>query len=463
MHIKFSWSISPTMAALIAVCSGYLIAPLGMTAVNVAIPAMADDLGADAIKVGWLPTLYLLSNVAFMLPVMKIADNYGRKKMYMAGLLLNALSAFMCAIATHIDWILIWRLIQGASAAMIFSTGVAIVTSVVPSSRRGSALGVVASCVYIGLTLAPAVGGYLTEYIDWRAVFYFQVPIVIGLVIFIHCTLKGEWRNPDKTGFDYTGTVLFGGFATCFVIGLSMLPDLLGLILTLLSLMLLITFIWHQSQSTAPLIRVQLFKENRVFSVSLATSFFMYGSNFALLFLLSLYLQYIKGYTPAFSGKILLLQAIMMAIVAPFAGKLSDRFQARVVASIGCVIALSGYIIMQQLDPTTDALVVSIALVLIGLGFGLFSTPNNNAIMSSIPASQVGVASASMNLGRTVGNLVGMSIVNLIIHFYLGNKLMSSQTSSELMASISMALTMSLVFVVCACILSIFRGRQTSY
>lgn len=237
MHIKFSWSISPTMAALIAVCSGYLIAPLGMAAVNVAIPAMADDLGADAIKVGWLPTLYLLSNVAFMLPVMKIADNYGRKKMYMAGLLLNALSAFMCAIATHIDWILIWRLIQGASAAMIFSTGVAIVTSIVPSSRRGSALGVVASCVYIGLTLAPAVGGYLTEYIDWRAVFYFQVPIVIGLVIFIHCTLKGEWRNPDKTGFDYTGTVLFGGFATCFVIGLSMLPDLLGLILTLLSLM----------------------------------------------------------------------------------------------------------------------------------------------------------------------------------------------------------------------------------
>ena len=150
----------------------------------------------------------------------------------------------------------------------------------------------------------------------------------------------------------------------------------------------------------------------------------------------------------------------MMAIVAPFAGKLSDRFQARVVASIGCVIALSGYIIMQQLDPNTDAIVVSIALALIGLGFGLFSTPNNNAIMSAIPTSQVGVASASMNLGRTVGNLVGMSIVNLIIHFYLGNQIMSTQTRPELMSSISVALTMSLVFVVCACILSIMRGRQ---
>lgn len=449
-----------TSIALLIVCAGYLIAPLGMAAVNVAIPALAEDLQANAIKVGWLPTLYILSNVAFMLPLGKLADNYGRKRIFVAGLALNALAAGMCAIATNIDWILFWRFIQGAAGAMIFGTGVAIITSVTPSHKRGAALGTVAACVYVGLTLAPAVGGWLTEWLGWRAVFYFQIPFVLVLLVLIRLTLHGEWKNDQHSRFDWLGSSIFIIFSFSLVYGLSKLPELLGIILVLISIMSLMMFVFHQSQHNQPLIRVQMFRESRVFSLSLSTSFLMYASNFAIVFLLSLYLQYIRGYTPAEAGQILLLQALCMAIVAPIAGKLADRFQSRIVATLGCVIVASGFSFLNQIDIETSAAYIGGSLALIGLGFGLFSTPNNSAIMGAVNEQEVGVASASMNLSRTIGNLVGMSLVNLMIHHYIGDATFTPEQNPALLSTVSLALKMSLGFVIVACFLSAVRGKQ---
>ena len=449
-----------TTVALIAVCTGYLIAPMGMAAVNVAIPVLAEDLQASAIKVSWLPTLYILANVAFMLPFGKLADNYGRKRVYAYGLLLNALSAFMCAIGTDIDWILFWRFMQGAAGAMIFSTGVAIITSVTPSHKRGAALGVLAACVYIGLTLAPAVGGWLTELLGWRAVFYFQIPLVIALLIFMKLKLHGEWKNDQHSRFDWIGSAIFITFACTLVYGLSKLPSLLGFALLLVSLLSLGGFIVHQSRDRQPLIRVQMFRESRVFSLSLSTSFLMYGSNFAIIFLLSLYLQYIKGFSPAYAGQILLMQALCMAIVAPFAGKLADRFQPRIIATIGCSIVAVGFLFLIQISPDTTAFYIGGSLGLVGLGFGLFSTPNNSAIMGAVKEQEVGVASASMNLSRTIGNLVGMSLVNLMMHYYIGDANFGPESNPALMSTISLALLMSLSFVIIASVISAVRGKQ---
>ncbi|MBF7073932.1 MFS transporter [Glaciecola sp. MH2013] len=452
--------LSLTSAALLAVCIGYLIAPMGMAAVNVAIPALAEELQANAIKVSWLPTLYILANVALMLPFGKLADNYGRKRVYAMGLLLNALASLMCALASDIDWILFWRFVQGASGAMIFGTGVAIITSVTPSEKRGAALGKLAACVYVGLTLAPAVGGWLTEFLGWRSVFYFQIPLMLMLLAFIYLKLPGEWKNDEHSRFDWVGSCIFITFSCTLVYGLSKLPSLLGLSILSLSLLSLVSFVMHQRRDPQPLIRVQMFRESRVFSLSLMTSFFMYGSNFAIIFLLSLYLQYIKGYGPAYSGQILLMQALLMAIVAPFAGKLADRFEPRIVATTGCVIVGLGFALLIRLDTNTTALYISASLALIGLGFGLFSTPNNSAIMGAVKEQEVGVASASMNLSRTIGNLFGMSIVNLMMHFYIGDETFNASNNAELMSTISLALMMSLTFVIIASVVSAMRGRQ---
>lgn len=433
---------------------------MGMASVNVAIPNLASDLNASANLVAWLPTLYLLSSVAFMLPCGKLADNYGRKRIYVAGLILNVIAAVMSALATAIEWVLIWRFVQGAAGAMIFGTGVAIITSVVPAHRRGTALGVVASCVYIGLTIAPAIGGWLTEFWGWRSVFYFQAPPMIALLIFIKLKLKGDWKNEQHSKFDWLGSAQFAVFATFLVFGLSQLPSWLGWACLIASAASLTLFVLHQRQHQQPLIRVQMFRENRLFSWSLATSFFMYGSNFAVIFLMSLYLQFVKGFGPAQAGQVLLLQALAMAFVAPFAGRLADRYQPRIIATSGCVVVAIGFALLNLINTTTSTVFISTSLLLVGVGFGLFSTPNNTAIMGAVNSQEVGVASASMNLSRTIGNLFGMSLVNLMVQYHIGDVALSAEQTPAIMNTVSLAFTMSLAFVLIACMVSALRGRQ---
>ncbi|MBH0027540.1 MULTISPECIES: MFS transporter [unclassified Pseudoalteromonas] len=453
------FKLPTTTIALIIICSGSIIGPLGMAGVNIAIPNLAEDLHANAKMIAWMPTLYLLSSVMFMLPCGKMADNYGRKRVYAFGLGLNAVASLMCALATSIEWVLFWRFIQGAAGAMIFGIGVAIITSVTPDNKRGMALGTSAACVYIGLSAAPAVGGWLTEMWGWRAVFYSQIPLVLLLLAAIKLFLHGEWKNDKKSPFDWWGTIIFSLFALFLVLGLSDLPDIAGWLLTVLSITCLMLFIVHQSRSRRPLIRVQMFLESRVFSLSLTTSFLMYASNFSLAFLLSLYLQYIKGLSPAHAGQIILLQAVSMAIMAPLAGRLADRVQPRLLATLGCIIVLVGFFLLSRLSISSSTVYISGSLLLLGVGFGLFSTPNNNAIMGAIDKSELGVASSSMNLSRTIGNLFGMSIINLIVHYYLGDSTFSAQNGHALMSTISLAFTVSLGFVILASCISALRGR----
>ncbi|MBU3001922.1 MFS transporter [Paraglaciecola arctica] len=448
--------------ALIVVCLGSIVGPLGMASVNIAIPDLAADLQANAKMVSWLPTLFILSSVIFMLPAGKLADNYGRKRIYAYGLALNAFSSLMCGVSNSIEWVLFWRFVQGGASAMIFGTGVAIITSVTPSHKRGAALGIAAACIYVGLTIAPAVGGWLTELWGWRSVFLFQVPIVIALLILIKLRLSGEWKNDNKTRFDWWGTAIFAVFSLSLVYGLSILPSIWGFVLLVLSALSLMFFVLHQSRSRRPLIRVQMFRESRVFSMSLSTSLLMYASNVPLIFLLSLYLQYVKDLTPLHAGQIILVQALSMAVIAPMSGKLADKFQSRLVATVGCVIVACGMLILSLMNTDTSITFIVGSLLLIGVGFGLFSTPNNNAIMGSVQLHEVGVASATMNLARTIGNLFGMSMVNLMVHYYIGEAQFTQEQNPALIQTVEMALSMSLAFVVIACVISGFRGKSAS-
>ncbi len=427
---------------------------------NVAIPALADDLQATASQVGWLPTLYMLGSVAFMLPVGKLADMYGRKRMYALGLLVNAVAALFCGLSNDINHVLVWRFVQGVAGAMIFGTGIAIVTSVTSAKKRGKALGLVASCVYVGLTAAPAAGGYLTDAFGWRAVFYFQIPFVLVLLAFMLVKLKGEWKSEQQTTFDWSGSALFVLFAASLVYGLANLPHATGIACLVGAVGLLSLFVMHQQRQQQPLIRTKLFSENRMFSLSLATAFFMYASNFAIVFLLSLYLQYVKGFSPSQAGNVLLVQALCMAVIAPFAGHLADRFQSRIVATAGCIAVLCGFIGLNFIDVTSTTVFIILTLALVGTGFGLFSTPNNSAIMGAVDAREMGVASASMNLARTIGNLFGISLINLLLQLDLGDTALSAKYSAEIMHTISVALTISLVMVVIATLLSMSRGSH---
>ena len=447
---------------LCVVCLGSFLSPLSMAAVSIAIPSMADELRADAILVSWLPTVFLLSNVALMLPFGKLADNYGRKRIYALGLATNALGSLGAFFAPSIEWILFFRFIQGAASAMIFGTALAIITSVFPARARGLPLGLNTASVYIGLTAAPLIGGYATEVFGWRSVFLLPIPFATVLLTLIHFAVHSEWRAQKHSKFDWAGTCIFAAWSGSLVVGLAGLPDWPNIVLLALSFALLLLFVKHQDSTTEPLIRIGLFKESRLFSFSLASASMMYGATFPIIFVLSLYLQYIRGLSPFESGQVIMVQSVAMAILAPLSGKLSDRIQPRFIATLGCISVGAGFAMLTQLDHATTTDYVSASVVLIGIGFGLFSAPNHNAVMSSVPQSEVGVASASISLARVSGNLVGISGVNLLVHILLGDTLITPERYPELLDVVKYSMAIGCACVMGAIILSASRGRTPS-
>ena len=444
---------------LLVVCAGSMMSPLTMSSVNIAMPIMAAELRADASLISWLPTIFLVSNVALMLPFGKLADNIGRKRVYMSGLIVTAIASCGAAMATSIEGILFFRFVQGGASAMTLGTGVAMITSVYPANKRGMAIGINSACIYIGLTIAPVLGGIVTELFGWRWVFAMPAPIALILVTLIAIFVKGDWRKEQQLPFDWQGAVIFGAGTTLFVIALTELPQWNYVLMLLAALMLIGLFVWHQSAIAQPLIRWQMFTQSRQYSCSLAAAFFMYASLYPLVFLLSLYLQYIHQLSPSDTGKIILMQGLAMAILAPLSGRLSDSIQPRKIATVGCIVVASGFLMLAQLDMKTTPFYIGSSLFLIGIGMGLFTSPNNNAVLSAVHSKDLGVAAATMNLARVMGNVIGMSVVNLLINTHLGDKQIIPQHYGALETTISAAIMMSLLYVLVGTIMSALRGK----
>ncbi|BFM22004.1 MFS transporter [Gilvimarinus japonicus] len=450
--------IASPWLVLVTVCLGAFVAPLGMASVNVAIPALAEDLAANAVLVSWIPTVVLISNIMFMLPAGKCADLWGRKRLFFLGVCVNAGTSAVAFFAQSIEVVLLLRFIQGIGSAMMFATSMALLISVFPADKRGLPLGLNAACIYLGLTLAPALGGWVTEALGWRYVFLLPLPIAT-VVLGILMRVPGEWHSHTKDRFDWRGAVLFAAVAVCLAVGLAGLPDIENAALVVLALVLLAVFVRMQARAKAPLIRVQMFRESKLFSMSLATASLMYASSYPLGFMLSLYLQYVRGYSAGDAGQILLVQALTMAFVAPIAGRLSDFFPARWLASAGCACTLAGFALLSTLDGTTERLDIMLALLLVGFGFGFFSSPNNHVVMHSAQAHEVGVAAATLNLARVMGNLVGMSLVNLFVHWHLGDSAMSRAIAEPLLLTFHQAINLAMGFLLLATVLSLLRGR----
>lgn len=244
-----------------------------------------------------------------------------------------------------------------------------------------------------------------------------------------------------------------------FVYGISGLPDGTSLFTLIISILYMALFIWHQSRVKHPLISMRLFTENKVFPFSLAASSLMYSAMYPLGFILSIFLQFAKGLSPSDAGTILLLQAITMAIIGPIAGRVSDRFEARVISTLGCCVCLIAFTIVMAVDETTPSWVIGVCLVCIGLGFGFFSTPNNSAAMGAVNESELGTASAAVNLSRTVGNLIGMSLMMLTIHTIIGPVQFTPELNKELVETLHIWMKVAAVFAVLAGVMSLARGR----
>ena len=445
--------------ALLIVCLGSFLNPLILSSVLVAIPSIADDLRADAVLVGWIPTSFLLTTVVLMLPFGKLSDMYGRKRVYLIGVIVVSVASFLASQSPNIEWLLVCRVLQGIGAAQTVGSGMAIISAVYPKEKRGAALGFIATAVYIGLTSGPLLGGLLTDWFGWRSVFLFHVPLSAIVAVLTLWKLKGEWKLDIRPRFDWVGSLIFASAAILVLLGLSSMPSWPGALMLVASVGCCYAFNKHQSHIPDPLVNMPALKLNRIFSFSLIAAFLLYTAIFPTAFLLSLYLQYIKGISPTLAGQFLITQAVIMAILAPITGRLSDRYEPRLLTSFGALLVAAGFAMLLRINYETPNYFVVVSQVLLGIGIGCFTTPNNNAALGSLKKAGLGIASAMLNLARTLGNMIGMGLATMIIAIMVGNQLIEPDNYNQLLTAIKISFGLSFCFAIVAAFYSYVRGK----
>jgi len=336
----------------------------------------------------------------FAVPFGKIADIYGMKK-NVYGITILTISTFLAAISPSAEFLIVTRAIQGIASAMIFVTGLAIITSVFPPQERGKAIGINITAGYIGIVMGPALGGFLTQYVGWRSIFYFIVPLGLLVIALVLWKMKGaEWGECKGEKLDYWGSLVYILMLALILMGFSSITGLLGMLMVIVGIVGFITFVIWELRVENPVLEIRLFLKNRMFAFSNLAALISYVGIVAVSFLLSLYLQFIKGFEPEVAGLVLVVQTIFMVIMSPIAGRLSDRLEPGKLASLGMAMITMGLLIFALLTDETSLYVIILGLAILGIGIGVFSAPNMNAIMGSVERKYFGVASATVSTMR---------------------------------------------------------------
>jgi len=447
-------------ATLLVVAMSSFLTPFAGSSVNIALPSIGEKFEMDAISLSWVATAYLLASAMFLVPFGRLADIHGRKKIFTYGTLIFTISSFLLAISTSAIMLICFRVLQGIGSAMIFGTGVAILTSVFSIEERGKALGINVATVYLGLSLGPFLGGFLTQHFGWRSVFLANVPLGLIIIVFILWKLKGEWAEARGEKFDFSGSLIYSLTLIAIIYGFSLLPAMSGAWLILVGALGILAFVKWEIKVKNPVLDINLFRNNSVFAFSNLAALINYSATFAVTFLLSLYLQYVKGLSPQNAGLILVSQPIVMAIFSPFAGRLSDRIEPRIVASMGMALTAVGLSLFTILSEKTALEFIVASLILLGFGFALFSSPNANAVMSSVEKRFYGVASGTLGTMRLIGQMLSMGIAMLIFAIYIGKVQITPEYYPLFLRSAKVAFTIFAALCFGGIFASLVRGKM---
>jgi len=450
------------LAALLATTLASFLTPVMGSSINVALPSIGQELMMDAVLLGWVATSYLLASSMTLVPIGRLADIYGRKRVFTYGVVTFTVSSALTALANSAAMLIGFRVLQGIGGAMLFSTAVAILTSVFPPEERGRVLGINAAAVYTGLSVGPFVGGLLTQHFGWRSIFWVNVPLGLIVLFFILWKLQGEWAEAKGEKLDIVGSTVYGLSLVAVMYGFTRLPQVSGVGLILIGAIGAAAFVRWELKTNSPVLNIALFRRNTVFAMSSLAALINYSATFAVAFLLSLYLQYIKGFSPQIAGIVLVTSPVLQAVFSPLAGRLSDRVEPRVVASIGMAISAIGLVPFIFLGEESSLSFVIASLAVIGFGFALFASPNTNAVMSSVERRSYGVASAVLATVRQIGMTFSMGVVMLVFVIYLGRV----QITPEYYAPFLSSLNTAFIVFAALCFLGIFaslaRGKVRS-
>lgn len=442
---------------------GAFLTPWMVSSINIALPTIGRQYSMSAVAMGWVSTIYILASAALLVPFSKLGDIFGRRRIYIVGAVVFCIASLLCAWTPNEHWLMVFRALQGAGAALIFGTGVAIVSSVFPPGERGRALGINVAATYLGLSAGPVLGGFMTQRLGWHSVFVAAAILAALVAALMAVFVKQEWKvDGGRRRFDFVGSAIYVIALTGFTWGLSDLPSLLGAAVLAGGILTLALFVWWESRCADPLLDLWLFRHNRVFALSNLASFINYSATFAVGFLVSLYLQYIKGYSAESAGLVLVAQPALQALVSPWAGRLSDRVEPRLVASTGMAMGSLGLGLLVFLGRGTSIVFLVPVLALLGLGFALFSSPNTNTIMSSVEPQHYGLASATLATMRTAGQMFSMAVAMLVFALVIGPVQITPDRYDAFLQATRLAFIIFAVLCVAGTFASLARGNLRS-
>ena len=447
MKIKFE-----TYVVFVSFITSFLSVFLS-NGVIIGVPAIASEFAMNNVIQNWVPTIFFLVVAIFTVPAGQISGKFGVKKSLMAGIIVFLLGSIGACISSSTESFLLFRVIQASGAAFLSVSAMAMVVSAVKPQNRGKALGFTITGVYLATSLSPVICGFLVHNFSWRSMFYFVIPFLILCIILMILKIPQEWKTYEHDKIDKIGSIIYVLGILAFIYGFTTLITTTGKILAVIGIILLLIFGGYELRQKSPVFDMNLFK-NKKFTSSNIAALCSYIAVMVVTTILNYHFQYVRGWDAQMSGMMLIITPIIMALMAPNSGKLSDKIHPQKLAAIGMTIATMALLILTFLNKNTPLYFVILAMILQGIGMGLFTSPNMNAIMSSVPPKDAPTASASQATMRTIGQAMSLGLLTLVFAWIMGNLELSTQYATMIVQSSQIICGIC----TCACVLAIFAS-----
>jgi EmrB/QacA subfamily drug resistance transporter len=403
---------------LVAVGISTFMSALDTSVVNIVLPVVNQDFHTSVATIEWVVIIYLLLVSGLLLSFGRLGDLHGHRRIFLIGFLIFIGSSMACGLSASAGWLIAFRGFQAIGAAMLSANSPAILTKSFPNNQRGQALGLQATMTYLGLTVGPTLGGWLTAQFSWRAVFFINVPVGFLALLTSFIFIPRDGGHPETEKFDLRGAVLFMVGLITLLLGLNQgeswgwtSPGIIALLLA--AAILLFIFLTTESRVPHPMLDLSLFRR-RLFSAAVGSAVLNYICVFSILFLMPFYLLQGRLFSPDHAGLLLSAQPLVMAVVAPISGSLSDRIGSRIPATFGMLILALGLVLLAGLQASSSTHQIVFALMVAGLGIGIFISPNNSALMGAAPRNRQGIAAGMLATARSVGMVLGIGLAGAI-------------------------------------------------
>jgi EmrB/QacA subfamily drug resistance transporter len=403
---------------------GAFMWPLDGSIVSVAMPVIGQELHLSFTAAVWVSAAFLLTSAVLLIPAGRLADQHGRVRYYLFGIAGFTVASLLCALSVNGSWLIGARIMQGAAAALMGATSAAIVTAVFPPRERGRALGINVMAVYIGLTVGPPLGGFIADSVGWRWIFLINLPIGVVVLLWGWFMLPRSERVPG-TRLDVVGSVLLGAFLVTLLVPLTFSvewgwasPLTVGLLLV--SAVSFVAFVIVERRVASPILNLDLVLKNRLFAAANTAALLNYMALYGISLLTAIFLELVQAQSASLTGWLLLSMPLLMAVLSPFSGRLSDRIGSRAPATGGMVAIATGMILLAFASETAPLWFFAACLAVVGLGMAAFSAPNTSAIMGSVRRDQLSQASAFLATMRTSGQALSVALLGGIAASQLG-------------------------------------------